>query len=286
MRACCSSGATQISTMLARNPTVVSVELGSNEVLGAISGVAIDNITLVPFGAWAPLYDGVLDQVKTTTNTAVVVGLISDLGHVPAFRTGDELWADRAEFALFHVNVSNDCQGSTNLLFVPFKATVAAATGLSAAQHGLGFVPFSCAASPNPAVQDIVLTPTEVASVNSQMHDMSAQIQAEAAQHGFAYFALGALYDRGDLKGPFSLTKLMTSSHSLRPVLLGGRRAPERRGPGDSRSRRGAGAQQQVRNRNSAAVGLCFIGTPDRTDPARRSRADPSCSRSRTSRRA
>ena len=205
------SGATQISTMLARNPTVVSVELGSNEVLGAISGVAIDNVTVVPFGTWAPLYHGVLDQVKTRTNTAVVVGLIDDLGHAPGFRTGDELWADRAEFALFHVNVLNDCQGSPNLIFVPLKVTVAAATGLAAAQHGLGFVPFSCAGSLNPVVPDTVLTPTEVAFVNSRMHDMSMQIQAEAAAHGFAYFALGALYDRGDLKGPFSLTKLMTS---------------------------------------------------------------------------
>jgi lysophospholipase L1-like esterase len=43
------------------------------------------------------------------------------------------------------------------------------------------------------------------------MHQMSIQIQAEAAQNGFAYFALGALYDRSDIKGPFSLTKLMTS---------------------------------------------------------------------------
>jgi hypothetical protein len=203
-------GMTQVSTMLAANPTIVSVELGSNEVLGALSGITPAAV-LFPFAIWAPLYDQVLQGVQSKTNTAVVVGLIGDLRHVPAFRTGNELWADRAEFALFHVSVSGDCQGSTNLLFVPFTAGVAAAAGLSAAQHGAGLVPFSCAASPNPLAQDFILTSAEADAVNAQMSQMSAQIQAEAAQRGFAYFALGALYDRSDVKGPFSLTKLMTS---------------------------------------------------------------------------
>jgi lysophospholipase L1-like esterase len=205
------TGATQISTMLAANPTIVSVELGSNEVLGALSGVAVENVTVFPFAAWVPLYDQVLAAVQSKTNTAVVVGLIDDLRHVPAFRTGNELWADRVEFALFHVRVSSDCQGSTNVLFVPFTAGVAAAAGLSAAQHGAGFVPFSCAASPNPLAKDFILTSAEANALNAQMQQMSTQIQNEATQRGFAYFALGALYDRSDIKGPFSLTKLMTS---------------------------------------------------------------------------
>jgi hypothetical protein len=203
-------GATQVSTMLAANPTIVSVELGSNEVLGAISGVAVPGVSLFPVGPWSLLYHSVLDQVQSKTNTAVVVGLIDDLGHTPAFRTGNELWADRAEFALFHVSVSSDCQGSPNLIFVPLSVTVAAAAGLSAAQHGAGFVPFSCTAG-GPLDQDFILTPAEALIVNNQMHQMSAQIQLEAAQRHFAYFPLGVLYDRNDIKGPFSLSKLMTS---------------------------------------------------------------------------
>jgi hypothetical protein len=198
--------ATQVSTMLAANPTIVSVELGSNEVLGALSGVSPP--PLFPFGQWAFLYDQVVGDVKSKTNTAVLVGLISDVRNVPALRTGAEMWADRAEFALFHVNVSQDCQGSTNVLFVPFTAAVAAAAGLSAAQHGGPFVQFSCVDSP---AQDFILSSADADAVNAQMHQMSIQIQAEAAQNGFAYFALGALYDRSDIKGPFSLTKLMTS---------------------------------------------------------------------------
>jgi lysophospholipase L1-like esterase len=38
---------------------------------------------------------------------------------------------------------------------------------------------------------------------------MTAHIQAEAAKRGFAYFALGTLYDRNDIKGPFSASALL-----------------------------------------------------------------------------
>ena len=203
-------GMTQVSSMLARDPTIVSVELGSNEVLGAISGIT-PAASLFPEGVWQPLYDQVLFAVKSKTNTAVVVGLINDLRSVPAIRRGNELWDDRAEFSLFHVNVLPDCQNSTNLIFVPLSVTVAAAAGLSSAQHGGPFVPFSCTPSPNPLATDFILTSAEADVVNAQMHTMSAHIQAEAALLGFAYFDLGALYDRTDIKGPFSLTKLMTS---------------------------------------------------------------------------
>jgi hypothetical protein len=197
---------TQVSTMLARNPTIVSVELGSNEVLGAITGIAPN----VPLLLWAAAYHAVLEDVKSATNTAVVVGLIGDLSHVAAFRTGNELYADKGEFALFHVNVSNDCQGSPNLVFVPLTVPIAVLNGLAAAQHGAGPVPFSCTAG-GTATEDFILTPPEASFVNAEMQAMNTQIQAEAAAHHFAYFPLGVLYDRPDVKGTFSVVKLMTS---------------------------------------------------------------------------
>ncbi|HEV8446565.1 MAG TPA: hypothetical protein VGQ44_07085, partial [Gemmatimonadaceae bacterium] len=84
-------GQTQVSTMMAANPKLVSVELGANEVLQARSGIAIEGGNLASFDAWAPVYDQVLDSVQKVTKMAVVVGLIDDLGHAAAFRTGDEL---------------------------------------------------------------------------------------------------------------------------------------------------------------------------------------------------
>jgi hypothetical protein len=221
-------GMTQVSTMLARNPTIVSVELGSNEVLGAaISGDATEPFPLSTLAAFAVPYHGVLDDVQSKTSTAVVVGLIADLAHSPAFRTGAELWADRAEFALFNVNLSTNCQGSesANLIFVPLNVATAAAAGLSAAQHGAGPVQFTCA-----DLGPGVLTPMEAGKITTRMHEISAQIQAEAASRHFAYFSLGALYDRPDAKGPFSLSKLMTSLAPFGPYFSADGVHPNRAG--------------------------------------------------------
>ena len=49
--------------------------------------------------------------------------------------------------------------------------------------------------------------------MNGEMHAMTAHIQAEAARRGFAYFALGTLYDRNDIKGPFSVSAIMLTTN-------------------------------------------------------------------------
>jgi hypothetical protein len=212
-------GHTQVSTMIEANPKLVSVELGGADVLRAVSGVAVPGASIVPFTVWQPLYDRVLDNVQATTKMAVLVGLAGDTRNFPAFRTGNELWVDRLEFAAVNIAVSPDCNGSPNWLFLPFKlppALVAAAQ--LAAQH-LGPFVLSCAASANPLAQDFILTPAELAIVTAQIQAMNASIQAEASSRGFAYFSLGALYDRADLKAPFSLSVLLQSPAPFGPLI-------------------------------------------------------------------
>ena len=209
-------GQTQVSTMMARNPKLVSIELGGNEVLDARSGIAIPGVDLAIFSDFTTAYDAILDSVQKVTKMAVVVGLIDDLGHVASFRTGDELWADRAEFLAFNVSVSNDCQGSANLIFVPFRVPVAVGTGVALAQQGAGPFIFSCAAG-GPGDKDFVLTPAEVGIVNTEMHDITAHIHDQATLRGFAYFALGDLYDRNDVKPAFSVVSVMTTAAPYGP---------------------------------------------------------------------
>lgn len=166
---------------------------------------------MYPISAWQPLYDAVLDSVQKVTKMAIIAGLIQDVRTFPAFRRGDELWQDRAEFAAFNVAVSADCEGSDNLLFMPVRGPTAAGTGAYYAQHGYGAYTLSCAAG-GPTDEDYVLTPAEVTVVNDQMHAMTAHIRAEATRRGFAYFELGALYDRTDIKGSYSAVAQLTSS--------------------------------------------------------------------------
>jgi hypothetical protein len=186
-------GMTQVSSMVAQNPKLVSVELGGNEVLNARSGIVIPNITIVPFDTWAPLYNAVLDQVQSVTKEAVVVGLIDDVASFPAFRRGEEMWASRSAFAQIGVAVNSNCAGNPNLLFVPVLVPTAAAT------HAL-----SCAAG-GPTTQDFILTPAEVGAVNALLAQMNAHIRGEAERRQLAFFALQELYGRSDVKGPFNV---------------------------------------------------------------------------------
>lgn len=202
-------GETQVSTMMAGHPSIVSVELGSNEVLGAISGIVLPPV-VTPFATWMASYDKVLDSVQKATKRAVLVGLIGDLAHVQAFRSGNDLWTDRAEFALFNVAVSSDCDGTDNLVFVPLLVPTTVLRGIAQAQQGTGPASLSCAGG-SPVTQDFILTPAETLVVNTQMRAMTAHIQSEAASRRFAYFPLGALYDVKSAKPPFSVVALMTS---------------------------------------------------------------------------
>jgi hypothetical protein len=211
-------GATQVSTMMALNPKLVSVELGSDEVLGARNGIAIPGVSIVPFQVWQPLYDAVLDSVQKVTKMAVLVGLVADGRNFPAFRAGDELWNDRLEFAALNVAVSPDCMGSPNLLFVPIRVALAVLTGAQRAAQHLGPTTLSCVAG-GPTDPDLVLTPAELAVVNAQLHAMSDHIRSEATRRGFAYFELGALYDRPGLKAPFSVITMMTSTTPYGPLI-------------------------------------------------------------------
>jgi len=206
-------GMTQVSSMIAQNPKLVSVELGGNEVLNARSGIVIPGVTVVPFATWAPLYDQILDQVGSVAKEAVLVGLIDDVGSFPAFRRGDEMWQQRFFFAALHVTVSDDCAGSANLLFVP--VIVPTAVGTAAA---VGSSTLHCAGG-GPTTQDFILTPGEAAAVNALLAQMNEHIRGEAERRGFAYFALQELYGRADVKGPFNPIAMMTSPEPYGPFI-------------------------------------------------------------------
>jgi lysophospholipase L1-like esterase len=199
-------GTTQLSAALAQHPTFVSVELGANEVLGAITGRVVPFVTVVPFPGFSAPYDLLLNTLGATHVQALLVGLPSDARNFPALRRGDEIWADRLAFSALNVAVSPDCDGSPNYINVAVKVL---GTVFAASQSPLP-VPFSCADIPG--AEDDVLTPEDIAVINAMLAQMTAHIRTEAAARHYAYASLGALYDRADLKGgAYSVQKQLTS---------------------------------------------------------------------------
>ena len=213
------SNTTQVGAMQQQSPHLVSVEFGANEVLPAVSGVAIPGVTLVPFAVWAPQYHTLVDAVGVVAKKGILVSLIDDVASFPGMRKGDEIWRDRgALLAAFNVAVSSDCPGSTNLVFVPARIPAAVAAGISNRSHGLPAVPFPCSDG-GFGVVDYVLTPAEAAVVNVLLGQMNLEIVNVALQHGFAHFELEALYGLPHLKGPYSSVEQMLSANPYGPLI-------------------------------------------------------------------
>ena len=216
-------GQTQVTAMEAQEPKIVSVELGANDILGAYHGFYLPGVNVVPVAFWAPVYRAVAARVAAVAKHAVLVGLLDDVRSFPSFRTGAEIWAARASFAPLNVVVSDNCStspSSQNVIFIATRIPAAAANGRALALSGMGPYTFSCANAPSSTgIEDYVLDPTDVVAVNAHLAAMNAVIRNEAETRGFAYFPLGALYERVVTKPPLNAVAVMTSSQPYGPYV-------------------------------------------------------------------
>lgn len=197
-------GHTQLTAALSQNPTLVSVELGGNEVLNGSSGLVLDGVTIVPFANFVAPYTAILNALGG--RKVLLVGMPQDLRNIPMMRHASEIWAERDSFALLNVAVQPNCETEDTWINVSLKTlgTVAAAAASPAP------VPFSCA---NAAGIDYVLTAADVDVLNQRMAHMDAFIRGQAEARGFAYTTLGEIYDRPGIKGRYSVMTQLTSEH-------------------------------------------------------------------------
>ena len=203
-------GSTQLTAALAQHPTIVSVELGGNEVLGALSGLVAPGVTVVPFPFYAAPLNAMLDAIGTTQAKVVLFEMPTSAINLPALRPAEEIWADRAEFAALYVTVSPDCHGSPNFINVSVKSLNVAFDGAFRHANGLPNATLSCADIPG--TPDLVITPADIAALNALVAQMRAFVAQQAAARGYALASLGALYDRTDLKRkPYSVINHLTS---------------------------------------------------------------------------
>lgn len=189
-------GQTQVAAMLAQQPTFVSVELAANEVLPASTG-RISAMT--PYANWEADYDQVLADVKSTGARAVLVGLPSNAANFPSIRRAREFFNEWPSLLALGISVSLNCYFSSNYLFVPgYVLTLMSKT------------PTTATCADVPGTTDYVLTASDMNAINARMGQMNAHMQAKALESGYAYFALGAVYDLP--KPRFSVSDLLFSN--------------------------------------------------------------------------
>ena len=197
-------GRTQVTAMMAQRPTLVSVELGANEVLGTLSGLVFpaqayrqpaNSYTIIPAAVWQPEYDAIIDSVVKTGARGLLV-TVPDVPSLPSVRRGRELAADRAAFQAFGVIVSPDCDANENLLFVAAK--VPGLVGRAQATQ----TPQTLSCTDMPGTADQVLTPTDLQAISAVVAAMNAHIQQRATQHGYAVLDINEVLNEGVAQNP------------------------------------------------------------------------------------
>jgi hypothetical protein len=186
----------QVTALRIEGATLVSVELGLSEVLGAAtSGLLVPATsyaqtaayTYVPASVFAAVLSAIADSVKLTGAKVVLVS-VPKMSALYALRPASELWADRAELATFGVNVTADCGTSANFIFTPSRvpalAAIFASTGI--AQN------LSCTDVPGTA--DAILTAADVSTLDGVVTQMNTQIQQMAQTNGWAFADLTDVY--------------------------------------------------------------------------------------------
>jgi hypothetical protein len=211
-RAVLAPGKSQVTSMMAQNPTLVSVELGANEALRTVSDGFVlaatayrqpnGTFTYYPFNLWQPEYDAIVDSIAKTGAKALLVS-VPLIPNVVGVYGGNDFYLDRAAFASFGITVAPDCDGNTNSIFAITKVLIALASPKPNT--------FSCTDNGSTTVGDYMLTPSDTAFVNGVIRQMNSHIEAQASAHSWAYLELNtALADFIAAKTPFSLSKFLS----------------------------------------------------------------------------
>ncbi len=209
-RAVFAPGKSQVTSMMAQNPTLVSVELGANEALRTVtSGILIpaaayrqpDNtFTYYPNALWQPQYDAVVDSVAKTGAKALLVS-VPLIPNLVGVYPGDDFWQDRAAFQSFGIVVNADCTANQNQIYAFGKVLTALASPK----------PYSFVCTNNPAAADFVLTQSDTTFLNGLIRGMNARIQSQATSHSWAYLDLNtALASFVAQKQQFSLSRFLS----------------------------------------------------------------------------
>jgi len=200
----------QVTEMMLENPTLVSVELGANEVLRSVTGGILvpaqqyrqpdGTFTFYPITLWQPQYDAIVDSVAKTGAKALLVSvpLIPSLvGVYP----GDDFYLQAAAFQQFGIIVNADCQGNNNLIYAFGKVL----TALGSPK------PYNFSCTDNPQAADFILTATDTAFVDNLIRQMNDHISTAATAHGWSYLDLNtALAPFVAAKTHFSFTNFLS----------------------------------------------------------------------------
>ena len=194
-------GRTMIETLEQAKPTFVTIELGANDVLGALIDTTNPGnpAQVTTTAAFQSRYTRLLDRVEATGAKAILIG-VPDITAAPYASSGSTYWCIKNQPACGFAagplppsfTVNNNCAPALTMIpgakgdsvLVPWIRGVKAI--LIAAQTGLPTT-VDCSVDLN------VVLPSEYALMRTAVSDFNLFIAAQATARGWAYFDANAL---------------------------------------------------------------------------------------------
>jgi len=194
-------GQTPWNAVKAAQPTFLSIEIGSSDVIGAVSSLPNpgDPDSITPYPVFELNYTRFADSVATL-NTKVIAFTIPDVTQIPYTSRGSVYWCLKTGLCPgvpvqlpANYTVDNNCAPGAAVpgakgdsILVPWTIGVAGLLRASSPP----FTPFTLDCSNT----DQVVTPEEFAYVRTTTEQMNQLIRATAAQHGWALVEAGEVF--------------------------------------------------------------------------------------------
>jgi len=199
---------TQLQQAVSLAPTFVTVWIGSNDVLGAVtSGQAIDGVTMVPLAAFRAAYSQTISALVATGAT-VVTATIPDVTAVPFANAIPPVVVNPATGQPVLIGGRTvPLIGPSGPLPADAKVTLGASPLLA---KGVG-IPTALGGSGQPLPDEVVLDPTELATIRDRVNAINQSIRDISGAAGVSVLDLNAF-----------ITDLLTNGRSYAGVTLDG----------------------------------------------------------------
>ncbi len=200
-------GQTPWNAVRAAQPTLLSIEIGSSDVIGAVSSLPNpgDPDSITPYPVFAANYIRFADSVETL-GTKVVAFTIPDVTQIPYTSRGSTYWCLKTGACGFPaqfpatVSVDNNCAPNAAIpgskgdsVLVPWTVGVAGLLQASAPP----FTPFTLDCSNTLQV----VTPEEYAYVRNTTDQMNGLIRQQATDRGWALVDAGEIFAQLQVQG-------------------------------------------------------------------------------------
>jgi lysophospholipase L1-like esterase len=165
---------TQLQQAVSLAPTFVTLWIGSNDVLGAVSGgQAIDGVTMVPLEAFRAAYAQIVAAL-TATGATVVTATIPDVTAIPFANTIPPVVVDSTTGRPALIGGHTvPLIGPAGPLPADAQVTLGASSYLA---RGVG-IPIALGGSGEPLPDEVVLDPTELAAIRDRVSAMNQSIR-------------------------------------------------------------------------------------------------------------